>query len=167
MTVTRITNVAVSFRTVTEDTPQASAPAPKAATPPAATDSVELSQQAAAEARITDPSARAETLLKAFDTDGDGVVTKTEFTTGAMEVLKRASVRFHHQHVGRGSGVDRRDQKWTGRLEDVFAEVDANRDGAIDRTELTAALPAGQVTAASLAIREYTIVSRAKKVPPA
>jgi hypothetical protein len=167
MTVTSITNVAVSFRTVTEDPPHASAPAHKDAPAPPATDSVELSQQAAAEARSTDPSARAETLLKAFDTDGDGVVTKTEFTTGAMEVLKRASVRFHHQHVGRGGGVDKRDQRWTDHLEEVFAKVDANHDGAIDRAELTSALPARQVTAASLAIREYTIVSRAKKAPPA
>ena len=167
MTVTSITNVAVSFRTVTEDTPHPSAPAHKDAPAPAATDSVELSQQAAAEARSTDPSARAETLLKAFDTAGDGVVTKTEVTTGAMEVLKRASVRFHHQDVGRGEGVDKRDQKWAGRLDEVFAKVDANHDGAIDRTELTAALPARQVTTASLAIREYTIVSRAKKAPRA
>ena len=51
-------------------------------------------------------SARAETVLKTFDTDGDGVVTKTEFTTGAMEVLKRASVQFHHQRVGqKGTSV--------------------------------------------------------------
>ena len=163
MTVTRITAVAVSFRTVTEDTPHA--PAPK--TPAAAVDSVELSQQAAAEARTTEPAARAETLLKSFDTDGDGVVTKTEFTTGAVEVLKRASVRVHPQRIGRGEGVDKRDQKWAGRLEDVFAKVDANHDGAIDRAELTAAMPAREVTAASLAIREYTLVSRVKKVPPA
>jgi hypothetical protein len=146
MTVTSIANVAVSFRTVTEDTPRASA-AQKDAPAPAATDSVELSQQAAAEARSTDPSARAETLLKAFDTDGDGVVTKNEFTTGAMEVLKRASLSFHHQRIGRSGGADKREQKWGG--------------------ELTAAVPEPQVTAASLAIRQYAIVSRAKKVSQA
>ena len=98
MTVTSITAVAVSFRTVTLDHAHAKAPARKPEGPPAK-DSVELSQQAVAEARSTDPSARAETVLKTFDTDGDGVVTKTEFTTGAMEVLKRASVQFHHERV--------------------------------------------------------------------
>jgi hypothetical protein len=132
MTVTSITTVAVSFRTDTGETQHTNTTAAKA---PAisANDSVELSQQAAAEARSTDPSARAETLLKAFDTDGDGVVTKTEFMTGAMEVLKRASVSFHHQRVGRG--------------------------------EVTPVVSAEQpVSVASLAIREYTVVSRVKNV---
>ena len=102
MTVTRITAVAVSFRTVTPTTSHARTPVRKEHeySPP---DSVELSQQAVAEARSTDPSVRAETRLKTFDTDGDGVVTKTELTAGAIEVLKRASVRFHHQRVGRGA----------------------------------------------------------------
>jgi hypothetical protein len=95
MTVTGVSGVAVSFRTVTPE-PSAHAPARKSPAP-SATDSVELSQQAAAEARTTDPAARAETRLKSFDKDGDGVVTKTEFTTGAFELLQPASVRFFHQ----------------------------------------------------------------------
>jgi hypothetical protein len=96
MTVTSATGVAVSFRTVTLEPSSAHAPARK--TPASsATDSVELSQQAAAEARSTDPAARAETRLKSFDTDGDGVVTKTEFTTGAIDLLQPAAVSFYHQ----------------------------------------------------------------------
>ena len=109
MTVTSITAVAVSFRTVSPDASHAKAPALKPAAP--AKDSVELSQQAAAEARTADPSARAETLLKTFDTDGDGVVTKTEFTTGAIELLKRASLHFVHERVARAEPVDKRDQR--------------------------------------------------------
>ena len=84
MTVTSIPAVAVSFRVMTRDASHAKAPARKPAGPPAK-DSVELSQQAVAAARSTDPSARAETVLKTFDTDGDGVVTKTEFTAGARK----------------------------------------------------------------------------------
>lgn len=102
MTVTSVTAVAVSFRAVNHKTSHASTPA-RTRPEGTATDSVELSQQAAAEARSADPSVRAETLLKTFDTDGDGVVTKTEFTTGAVELLKRASVSFHHQRLVRGA----------------------------------------------------------------
>ena len=54
----------------------------KSATP--GTDSVELSKD------------RGETLMKALDTDRDGVVTTEEFSDGALELLKRAPVRFHH-----------------------------------------------------------------------
>lgn len=95
-------SVAVSFRTVTPDLPHASPPARKRPQT-IASDSVELSQQAVAEARSADPSMRAETLLKTLDTDGDGVVTRTEFTTGAVERFKRASVYFHHQRAGSGA----------------------------------------------------------------
>jgi len=49
--------------------------------------------------------------LKTFDTDGDGVVTKTEFTAGAIELLKRASLHFLHERVGGAEGADKRDQK--------------------------------------------------------
>ena len=101
MTVTSISAGAVSFRIVTGDTTQPHTQARKPRET-AATDSVELSQQAVAEARSSDPAARAQTVLKAIDTDGDGVVSKNEFTTGALEVLKRGSVRFHHQRVASG-----------------------------------------------------------------
>ena len=101
MTVTSITAVAVSFRTLTEETPHARSRTRTTREAPAI-DSVELSQQAVAEARSNDPAARAEMDLKAIDTDGDGVVSKREFTTGAIEMLRRGSVRFHHQRVARG-----------------------------------------------------------------
>jgi Ca2+-binding EF-hand superfamily protein len=143
MTVTSISAVTVSFRSVTWSEPKATAPASEPPTNPAApaADTVELSQQAAAEARTTDAAVRAETLLKSLDTDGDGVVSKEEFTKGAMALLKQASVRFHHHRVGKGEGLDKRDDRWTARLEDIFAGVDANHDGSIDLGELTAALP--------------------------
>ena len=58
------------------------------------------------------------------------------------ELLKRASVRFHHlPPPAKGQGIEKRDDRWTGRLEDVFAHVDQNHDGAIDVSELTSALP--------------------------
>jgi hypothetical protein len=84
MTVTSIPAVAVSFRVMTRDASHAKAPARKPAGAPAK-DSVELSQQAVAAARTAEPSTRSETLLKTFDIDGDGVVTKTEFTAGARK----------------------------------------------------------------------------------
>ena len=143
MTVTSITAVTVSFRSVTRSESKAAAPSADpvaaAAAPPA--DTVELSQQAAVEARTTDAAARAETLLKSLDTDGDHVISKEEFTRGAMALLKQASVRFHHHRVGNGNGVDTRDERWSARLEDVFAKVDGNHDGSIDQAELAAALP--------------------------
>jgi hypothetical protein len=88
MSVTSITSAGVSFRTLPTNTSHASAPARKRPQT-IASDSVELSQQAVAEARSADPSMRAETLLKTCDTDGDGVVTRMEFRTGAVERLKR------------------------------------------------------------------------------
>ena len=89
MTVTGLTGVAASFRTVT---PAAPHPNVRAANRPttSASDSVELSQQAAAEARTIDPTtARDETQLKALDTDRDGVVSRTEFTAGAHVGIRR------------------------------------------------------------------------------
>jgi hypothetical protein len=86
-------------------------------------------------------SHRAETLLEALDEDGDGLVSKDEFTEAAIALLKRASVRFVHQPSGSKKGIEQRDKGWTSRLEDVFAHVDKNHDGAIDASELTSALP--------------------------
>ena len=49
-----------------------------------------MEQQAAAEARTTDPTtARDETQLKLLDTDRDGVVSRTEFTAGASVAIRR------------------------------------------------------------------------------
>ena len=154
MIVTSLSALAVSVRsTLTwgRSNPETSAPAAarkKSATP--GTDTVELSKD------------RAETLMKALDTDGDGIVTREEFTEGALELLKRASVRFHHlPPAAKGRGIEKRDDRWTGRLEDVFAHVDRNQDGAIDVTELTSALPKAattSVTMVAVAIRKYTAV---------
>ena len=91
MRVTGISSVAVSFSTVTLCTSRARAPV-RTRPPSVAADSVELSQQAVAEARSADPSMRAETLLKTCDTDGDGVVTRMEFRAGAVKRLKRAAI---------------------------------------------------------------------------
>ena len=114
------------------------------------TDTVELSKD------------RAETLVKALDTDGDGVVTREEFTEGAIELLKRASVRFHHlPPPAKKPGIEKRDERWTGRLEDAFAHVDRNHDGALDVSEMTSALPKGvqrpvQSPSVAAAIRRYS-----------
>jgi hypothetical protein len=149
MTVTSLSAVAVSFRSAsltagsshsTHSVP-AAAPAPADA-PALPTDTVELSQPAADTATPTGiRSTRSETLLRALDANGDGLVSKEEFTDGAIELLKHASVRFHHRRVGKGDGIEKRDEKWTSRLEDVFAHVDANRDGSVEISELTSALP--------------------------
>jgi hypothetical protein len=134
MIVTSLSALAVSVRSTltwarsNTDTNTPAAAHKKSATP--GTDTVELSKD------------RAETLMKALDTDGDGIVTKEEFTNGALQLLKRASVRFHHlSPEKKANGIERRDDRWTSRLEDVFAHVDANHDGAIDASELTSALP--------------------------
>jgi hypothetical protein len=131
MIVTSLSALAVSVRSTLargRSNTVTSTPAAVSTTPAPAADSVEL-------------STRAVTLVKALDADGDGVLTKEEFTEGAIELLKRASVRFHHRRIGKGQGIEKRDQRWTGRLEDVFAHVDGNRDGAVDVSELTSALP--------------------------
>ena len=134
MIVTSLSALAVSVRsTLSWGTSNAGTTAPAAARKKSATpgtDTVELSKD------------RAETLMKALDTDRDGVVTKEEFTDGAVELLKRASVRFHHlPPPAKSHGIEQRDDHWTSRLEDVFAHVDRNHDGAIDVTEMTSALP--------------------------
>src|ERR1043166_5182401 len=110
MTVTSVTAVAVALHVEASNssrTTQTTPPSP--VTSPA--DSVEISQQAVAEARTLTPAPRAEVLLERLDTDGDGVVSKSEFTDGAMALLKRASVQFHHHHVDKGQGVEKRDHK--------------------------------------------------------
>jgi hypothetical protein len=148
MIVTSLSALAVSVRsTLTwgRSNPDTSTPASarkKSATP--GTDTVELSKD------------RAETLIKAIDTDGDGIVTREEFADGAIELLKRASVRFHHlPPAAKERGIEKRDDRWTGRLEDVFAHVDRNHDGAIDVTELTSALPKATQRPAAVAIKRY------------
>jgi len=162
MTISSVSAVAVSFRSSSPakgsstDVPTTAAPAPADA-PALPTDTVELSQPAVDSVTATGtPSRRSDTLLRALDADGDGLVSKEEFTNGAIELLKRASVRFHHQRVGKGEGIEKRDEKWTRRLEDVFPHVDANHDGSVDVTELTSALPKAAQPVVTVAIEQYT-----------
>jgi hypothetical protein len=152
MIVTSLSALAASVRSTLTwggSNPDTNTPArarKKSATP--GTDTVELSKDLA------------ETLIKALDTDGDGVVTREEFTVGELELLKRASVRFHHlPPAAKAKGIEKRDDRWTGRLEDAFVHVDRNHDGAIDVSELTSALPKAattSVTPVAVAIRKYT-----------
>jgi hypothetical protein len=99
MIVTSLSALAVSVRsTLARARSSTVTPSPSAASAtrvPAPADSVQLSGHAV-------------TLVKALDADGDGLVTKDEFTEGAIELLKRASVRFHHQRIGRGEGIEPR-----------------------------------------------------------
>lgn len=134
MIVTSLSALAASVRsTLTwgHSRPDANKVAParkKSATP--GTDTVELSKD------------HTETLMKALDTDKDGVVTTEEFSDGAVELLRRASVRFHHlPRTPKDQGIEKRDVGWTSRLEDVFAHGDQNRDGAVDEGDVTSALP--------------------------
>ena len=131
MIVTSLTELAVSVRsTLTRGSSNAGATSSNTNPEPGpAADTVDLSAR------------RAETLIDALDKDGDGLVSKEEFTEGAMELLKRAAVRFHHLPAGNAKSIEKRDERWTNRLEDVFAHVDRNHDGAIDVSELTSALP--------------------------
>ena len=133
MIITSLSALAVSVRsTLARNTSNTATPSPTPSTPTAAAEPVVDSVQL---------STRAETLARTLDADSDGAVTKEEFTDGGVALLKRASVRFHHERIGKGQGIEKRDARWTGRLEDVFAHVDRNHDGAIDATELTSALP--------------------------
>jgi Ca2+-binding EF-hand superfamily protein len=131
MIVTSLTELALSVRSTLRRGSSNAGVKPSNTNPELApaTDTVDLSAR------------RAETLIEALDKDGDGLVSKEEFTESAMELLKRASVRFHHLPAGNAKGIERRDERWTNRLEDVFAHVDSNHDGAIDASELTSALP--------------------------
>ena len=173
MTVTSVTAVAVSFRASSVSGSSGS-------------DAPARSTGAAVAAR------RAETLVSRLDTDEDGAVSKDEFTSGAIDLLKRASVRAHHRHVGRGEGIEKRDARWLGRLERAFDRIDANGDGSLDAGEVAAQLtgrpgrrngqvagdesasgapssPATSVTSVTIvaiAIRRYT-VDAAQTAPPA
>jgi hypothetical protein len=67
-----------------------STPASRKSPPARVSDSVELSK-------------RVEALARALDAGGDGVATEDELTDGAIELLRRASLRFHHQKIARSS----------------------------------------------------------------
>lgn len=137
----------------------------------------------------TRTSRRSAALFEALDADGDGAVTRDEFTDGALALLLRAGARRRaeredgHDHH-RGHGVHRL-ERTLGR---AFTRADANDDGAIDESELTAALsradrtgragsdaapeaavPAGTttmtLTVVSIAIRRYSAVQDAAPAP--
>jgi hypothetical protein len=178
MTVTSVTAVAVSFRatSVSGSSGASSGPEPSAAPSP----------------RAAAASRRADTLVSRLDTDDDGAISKDEFTSGAIDLLKRASVRAHHRHVGQGDGIDKRDARWQARLERAFDRIDANGDGSVDHGELAArmmpkerpghrkgqegassdAAPAPttsvtSVTLVAIAIRRYTVDAAAAPAAPA
>jgi hypothetical protein len=89
MTVTSVSAVAVSFSTLTKAVPHVDVP-PLSRPSTSAQDSVELSQQAAAEARVTAPAAsRDETLLRALDTNRDGVVSRAEFSATVSMAIEK------------------------------------------------------------------------------
>ena len=82
------------------------------------------------------PPAREVAVFGALDADGDGALTRQEFTDGALDLLRRESPpRANDQGRGqRGArGLERR-------LDKVFARVDANGDGSVQAGELGAAL---------------------------
>jgi hypothetical protein len=147
MNVTSLIAVGVSFRSASSTkgssakAPSASAVRPAAPTSSLTNDTVELSKSTDTATATGQSSKRSETLLRTLDADRDGLVSKEEFTDGAIELLRRASIRFHHHRLGKGEGIEKRDNTWTQRLEDAFARVDANEDGVIDTAELTSALP--------------------------
>ena len=179
MTVTSVTAVAVSFRSISTSP---STPADTAASQPAGT-------APAGPAPAGKADRRADTLLTRLDTDRDGAISKDEFTSGGIELLKKASVRAHHRHVGQGEGIDKRDERWRARLERVFDRIDADGDGAVSRDELNAGFqrqegsrgkgpeePAGpppamtfvtSVTLVAMAIRRYTVDATAAPTPEA
>jgi len=151
-------------RPATAPAQSASTPAAPATAPPQPTDTVALSGA----------SRRGSALMTAVDADRDGVVSKDEFTSGAMALLRRAGGRHHAHRLER-------------KLEKLFARVDGNHDGSIDANELTSALSrsakrrgechpsetcrpaesrgasapvAASVTVVAVAIQQYTAVSR-------
>jgi Ca2+-binding EF-hand superfamily protein len=116
-----------------------------------ATDSVALSPQAGAAAASvagatatsSDASRRGTALFTALDADRDGSVTRQEFTEGAARLLRQAGARLP-QGSADGAGGDPQaagvPPALGSLLDRAFTRVDANRDGAVNSTELTSAL---------------------------
>jgi len=192
MTVTSVTAVAVSFRAIRFGTSAAAgAPVSGGGSAPAPADDSASSPAAVAmepAASTSKVSSRAVALFQRLDSDQDGNISKDEFTSGAIDLLKRASVREHHRHVGRGEGIDKRDARWLARLERAFDRIDASGDGAVDQDELSAPMlradraprgsrdsePGGaapqttsvtSVTLVAVAIRRYTVDAAAAPAP--
>lgn len=126
---------------------------------------------------------RAAPLLAALDGDRDGSITRQEFTAAASALLRRdAPARANDEGRGRRGlpGLERR-------LEKAFGRIDGNRDGALDKDELTAALagrdqrdgddvpaPAAagvmvtyvRVTSISIAVQRYSALQPSVMTPP-
>ena len=155
---------------------------PEAASQPA-TSGETAAPPVPAAATLSTAAQKAETLLQALDADGDGSLTKEEFTDGALALLGRPG-RGHRKDADGESGhsVERhhnRSHRFERRLEKVFDRVDADDDGSLDAGELKNALaktgrkdgndssepaPAAHasyasVTVVAIAVKQYTAVS--------
>jgi hypothetical protein len=126
-----------------------------------------LSTPAASEASATEPArtpSRATTLFEALDTDRDGSVTESEFTRGALALLRNAGANRRLRH---GDGEDepergvRRARGLERRLEQLFTRVDANQDGRVEVNELvTPAETLGSLAAQAADTPQQTISAR-------
>lgn len=191
-------HVAVATTTATPAATSAEAPADTVSISPDAAAAGTAPAEAGAPAAGTPAAApsraerRAEALFGALDADDDGTITEQEFTEGALQLLRNAGARRrlredddHGRHEGRGV------RRLERRLEKLFDRVDANDDGAIDKSELTDALsrigarksaapaPAGgedprasgtfvavSVTYVSIAVQRYSAVQSAATTAP-
>jgi hypothetical protein len=85
---------------------------------------------------------KADALLEALDADGDGSISKAEFTNGALELLGRGSRGDRSRnHEGESESVDghhhhHRSRRLERRLSRLFDRVDGNGDGAIEASEM-------------------------------
>jgi Ca2+-binding EF-hand superfamily protein len=158
-------------------------------TPDSIAVSVSVSQQTTVSFSSVDQSTppssaspRADALFGALDADHDGSITKSEFTEGAAALLRQRRTHRHHHRDDDGTRVQHESHVPPGlekRLGRVFAEVDANHNGSVDRGELTGALttsptspsptPAAgqfqtlsvtQVTTVSFAVQRYVAVDQ-------
>lgn len=123
--------------------PAASAPAADASGSPVPVTPTETPVEATPP--VSRAARRAEALLTALDADGDGTLTETEFTEGALNLLRNAGAR---RRIDEDGSDERRETRGVRRLErkleQAFERVDKNEDGAIDADELTAALSRGR-----------------------
>jgi Ca2+-binding EF-hand superfamily protein len=111
-------------------------------------------------------SPRADALFGALDADHDGSIAKSEFTEGAAALLRQGRThRHHHSEHHRdddGTRVQHESHVPPGlekRLGRVFAQVDANHDGSVDRGELTGALTPPSAPSATPATGQFQTLS--------